>query len=322
MGANRTKACKLAVDGGLTLLLLCLMAYQVTGEALHEWFGVFMTALLILHHLLNRRWYSALFRGKYTAYRAVTALVNTLLLASIALTALCGMAMSAHAVPFLYGLLPASFARRVHLALSFGSFLLMGLHLGLHVPAMGAALIRSGRARRILSALSAPVAGAGLWLFCQNRLYDYILFRAPFAFFDYEKPGLLVFGENLAILTAFAFLGACCAALLRPAAKKGQKRPSGRLFPLVLLALALLTGAALGLFTGDREAAVGPEQGTKEAAPAADPPADLAPMLAVPAFDGHDGFRLLSGGTLFMGSPETENWRIDDEVRRANGTLQ
>ena len=39
----------------------------------------------------------------------------SLLLASITLTARCGcgMAMSAHAVPFLYGRLPASFARQV-----------------------------------------------------------------------------------------------------------------------------------------------------------------------------------------------------------------
>ena len=37
----------------------------------------------------------------------------SLLLASTTLTAQCGMAMSAHAVPFLYGRLPASFARHV-----------------------------------------------------------------------------------------------------------------------------------------------------------------------------------------------------------------
>ena len=44
------------VDAGMLLALLCLMAYQVTGEALHEWIGVGMTVMLIVHHLLNIRW--------------------------------------------------------------------------------------------------------------------------------------------------------------------------------------------------------------------------------------------------------------------------
>lgn len=45
------------VDALLTLLTLCLMAYQAAGGAVHEWIGVAMTALLVLHHILNRRWY-------------------------------------------------------------------------------------------------------------------------------------------------------------------------------------------------------------------------------------------------------------------------
>ena len=216
MGANRTKSIKLIVDAGMTALLLCLTAYQATGESLHEWFGIGMTALLILHHVLNRRWYGALFRGKYTAYRTLTTIVNTLLLASIALTALCGMAMSAHAVPFLYGMLPVSFARQVHLALSYWSFVLMGVHLGLHLPAMTARW--NGRLKTTLAILFAAGAGVGAWLFYKNGITDYMLFRAPFAFFDYDKSAVLVFLENLAMLAAFACFGACLAALIRPAA--------------------------------------------------------------------------------------------------------
>ena len=48
------------VDLCMTLVLLCLMAYQVTGEVLHEWLGIGMTLLLILHHILNYKWYAAL----------------------------------------------------------------------------------------------------------------------------------------------------------------------------------------------------------------------------------------------------------------------
>ena len=43
------------VDTAMTVLLLCLMAYQVTGEVLHEWIGIGMTALVIFHQILNRK---------------------------------------------------------------------------------------------------------------------------------------------------------------------------------------------------------------------------------------------------------------------------
>jgi hypothetical protein len=41
------------------------MAYQVTGEVLHEWIGMGMTALVIIHQIFNRKWYGAIFKGKH-----------------------------------------------------------------------------------------------------------------------------------------------------------------------------------------------------------------------------------------------------------------
>lgn len=224
MRGKQKNILKKVIDILMTVVLLCLMAYQVMGEVLHEWGGIVMTVLLIAHHILNRRWYAAIFRGRYNAHRVVTTVVNTLLLAAIALTAVCGMAMSAHAVPFLYGLLPVSFARQLHLAMSYWSFLLMGLHLGLHIPAMTAGLRWNGKVKMIAAAVCAAVAGVGFWLFVKNGIAAYIFFRTPFAFLDYDKAAVLVFAENFAILIAFAFLGACIALLCR---KRGSKAGTG-----------------------------------------------------------------------------------------------
>lgn len=44
MQAETKNNIKRIVDVGMTVLLLCLMSYQVTGEALHEWIGMGMTA--------------------------------------------------------------------------------------------------------------------------------------------------------------------------------------------------------------------------------------------------------------------------------------
>ena len=249
MKAKRKQQLKHIVDVLLTLILLCLMAYQVTGEALHEWFGVAMMALLILHHILNRRWYKTLFKGKYNAYRVVTVIVNTLLLATIALTAVCGMSMSGHAVPFLYGMLPISFVRRFHLAMSFWSFILMGLHLGLHIPAMTAGWKLSGKAKPTLTLIFAVIAGLGLWLFLRNGIPEYIFFRTPFAFFDYDKAAVLVFFENLAILIFFAFIGGQTAAFAWHE-KNAAKRKSRKLRAAGFALAAVLFGVILTLLAG------------------------------------------------------------------------
>ena len=47
--------CKRAVDFLLTAALLLLMAYSLIGEAAHEWIGMGMFLLFILHLILNRK---------------------------------------------------------------------------------------------------------------------------------------------------------------------------------------------------------------------------------------------------------------------------
>ena len=47
---------KVTVDVVMTVLLMLLMAFELIGRAAHEWIGIAMFALFILHHILNRRW--------------------------------------------------------------------------------------------------------------------------------------------------------------------------------------------------------------------------------------------------------------------------
>ena len=75
---------QIAVDFGMTVLLLLLMAKQLTGNTAHEWLGLGMFLLWIAHHLLNIRWHTRLFQGGYTPLRAVQTAVNLLLFLSAA----------------------------------------------------------------------------------------------------------------------------------------------------------------------------------------------------------------------------------------------
>ncbi len=249
MQKGKRNTLRLIVDALLLLLLLCLMSYQVTGEALHEWIGVAMTLTVIVHQILNRHWYAAIFKGKYNAYRVLSASVNVLLLAAMLATAFCGMAMSGYAVPFLYWPGGVFLVRPTHLAMSHWAFLLMGLHLGLHLPVMSGKWKLGERTKAALSVFGAVLGGLGFWLFLRNGMPNYLFFRVPFAFLDYEKAGWLVFLENALMLSAWAFLGAQLAALcLKP--KKGERMHPGLI--LGYIAAAVLIGIALGVvFPGE-----------------------------------------------------------------------
>ena len=51
----------------MTLGLLFLMGYHLWGDTAHEWVGAGLFLLFILHHVLNWRWWTGLFKRKYTA---------------------------------------------------------------------------------------------------------------------------------------------------------------------------------------------------------------------------------------------------------------
>ena len=64
-----------------------------------------------------------------------------------------------------------------------------------------------GKTRTAVAAIFCCIAAAGLFLFLRNGWFDYMFFRAAFAFLDYEKAGVLVFLENLLMLVFWAFIG-------------------------------------------------------------------------------------------------------------------
>ena len=195
---------KRVVDVALTITLLLLMAFQVTEQLAHEWLGVTMFALTIVHQLLNRKYYAALFKGRYNALRVFQLIVNTLLLLSFVCTALSGMMMSRFATPFMNGILPSSVVRQGHLALSHWSFVLMGLHLGLHFGIITSRM-KNRAVRIVLAVVMTGISVYGFYLFFSSDILNYMLFKNPFAFLDYSKPWWLVLLENLAMLLAWAF---------------------------------------------------------------------------------------------------------------------
>ncbi len=314
------------IDVVLTVLMLCLMAFQVTGNFLHEWIGIGMTLMVIVHQILNINWYGALFKGKYNAYRIINTVFTVLVVLSFALTAVCGMSMSSHAVPFLYGLLKISLARRMHLSMSYWSFILMGLHLGIHIPVITAKIKMPVRMKTVFGVIFCALAGTGLYLFFRNGITYYLSFRAAFAFFDYGKSGISVFGENILIMLFWVFAGTHTAFLCR----KNSNDESGKnnkFVSVIYVMAAVILGLVLNFAVSSKDAQKFGEPDwnsipqtsavmTAESTAMTSEVTQMSVENTVPV-DVNDGFILVNGGTFTMGSPVTENWRIEDEVQHA-----
>ena len=140
----------------------------------------------------------------------------------VMITAISGVSMSNHAVPFLYNLVNVNTARIMHLAFSYWAFILMGLHIGMHIGIMTAKI--KNPVRSIMLGIFTVIAGYGFYLFLKSGIINYITFKTHFAFLDYEKPAGLVFLENVAMLIFFAFVAHNIANVVKVLGKKENNK--------------------------------------------------------------------------------------------------
>ena len=210
------KGKRMAVDAAMIALLPCLMAYSLIGETFHECAGTAMLALFIAHHILNRGWFKGLFRGRISPYRAFQTAVDLLLCIVMVCLPLSGILMSKHLFTFLPAANLAAGARTVHLLAAYWGFLLMSLHLGLHLDRM----IKNKPLW--LRGAAAAAAVYGLFAFFRRGLPEYLFLRSRFVFFDLSQPRLWFFADYLAIMVLFALLGHGTGRALKPKRKTGD----------------------------------------------------------------------------------------------------
>ena len=119
--SRRTASVKtrMVIDLAMTVLIPLLMAYSLIGESFHEIAGSAMLGLFILHQWMNRKWWTALGKGKYTTERVFRTVINLLLLSFMILQPLSGILMSKHLYTFIRIPGAAAWARKIHLPLPF-----------------------------------------------------------------------------------------------------------------------------------------------------------------------------------------------------------
>ena len=210
---------RLAADAAMTIALLLLMAYGLVGEAAHEWIGMAMLALFILHHIFNRRWIGSVRRGRYTRLRTAQTVIAALALACMLGSMVSGIIISRH----VFALLPGrgryeTAAGTVHMLSAFWGFVLMSVHLGMHWGMVLSAVRRCFKRRiRALDAAGYLLAVYGAVAFFRRDIADYLLLRSHFVFYDFSESLPLFLLDYCAVMALFVLIGFLTAKILSKA---------------------------------------------------------------------------------------------------------
>lgn len=224
---NRNRI-KTIIDIAMCILLPLLMAYSLLGEALHEWMGLGMFFAFILHLILNRQWFKQLFRGRYTPVRLLFAAVNILLTLIMFALPISGIVMSKH-VFIRFEFNGASWARLVHLLASYWGFLLMSIHLGLHLDMMKGKIFRKGQVPVLVRIIAGTVGMYGIYALFKRQIPSYLFLRNQFVFFDFgEAVGLFLF-DYLTIMVLFSAVGHGAVKLAKGIQAKDTRREPSRI---------------------------------------------------------------------------------------------
>lgn len=192
---------KIVIDALMYLSFLLLMGQHLASGAIHEWLGIGLFVCFLAHNALNYKWYKVLFKGKYTAQRSVQTAVNLLLMISfiacmVSALMISGTVLREFRIPGTMML-----GRKLHMVSSAWCFVLMSLHLGLHIREP------KGKAQKIcfyIVTLSASVYG--IYHFLVRRFYEELFLLTEFKAFDYDKLLIEYLFETACISALFVML--------------------------------------------------------------------------------------------------------------------
>ena len=219
---TKTQRLRMPIDITMTLLSIILMGgnYLFPADIVHEILGLALFLLWAVHISLNRRWYGAIFKGKYNPYRVMQTVVNCGILICALFLMISGIILSNHVFTFLNIHAGLGFARVAHLLASHWYYLFMSLHIGLHVSMIANKIAQKkdaasessnqeskpqSSARKIIFRIVLAMACAyGLYAFIIRGVWKYLFLQQQFFFFDLERGYVLFAVDYISIIILFA----------------------------------------------------------------------------------------------------------------------
>ena len=204
---------RISIDITMTILSIILMGgnFLFPAEIVHEILGLALFLLWAVHISLNRRWYGAIFRGKYNLYRVMQTVINCCILICTIFLMISGIILSNHIFTFLNIQSGLGFARIAHLLSSHWYYLFMSLHIGLHMGRF----FQNVAAKNLPRILLPLTCLYGVYAFIARGVWKYLVLKQQFFFFDLERGYILFAMDYISIIILFATISHFIAKLLK-----------------------------------------------------------------------------------------------------------
>ena len=216
---------RICLDAAMFVLFLLLMEQHLIADAAHEWLGITLFILFLIHNAINYKWYAALFKGKYNTNRIVFTVTDFLLWITMFGCIASSLIISGTVFSDL-NLRGTAFGRALHLIATAWAFVLMALHLGLHWAGF-VGMAKRVKLNTILGAVFKwifriavlAVCVYGLYVFIDRAFYEELFLLTQFKAYDYEANAFVYLLETAAMAITFVsityYLKKLCLFLLR-----------------------------------------------------------------------------------------------------------
>lgn len=197
-----TNKLRMPLDILMTILSIILIGGTVLfpDDRIHQICGISLIVLWVVHIVLNRRWYGALFKGKYQPYRIMQLVVNCGVLICALFLMISGLLM-AWFIPADWVGGALGFARTTHLLASHWYYFFMAFHIGLHGAMITGKMKIHGIVPRVICIL---ISLYGVYAFIARGLWKYMFGLQQFFFFDFERGYVLFAIDYISIIVLFA----------------------------------------------------------------------------------------------------------------------
>lgn len=202
------KKFRIILDIVMTCLFIVLMGYYATDNAVHEILGVITFVLFILHNIINIKWYTAIFKGKHNIQRIFHIIINLLLFIAMIGMMVSGIIISSDVFDFL-NIQTTTFGRKLHMISTSWGFVLMAIHVGLHITGLMNKLnakMKKSTFEYVYYFILIILVGIGVYSFINLRIWEDMFLLVDFKFFNYEQSPVIFYGKYIAVLICIALV--------------------------------------------------------------------------------------------------------------------
>ena len=200
------KKLKMIIDIVMYLIFIVLMGHHITDNLIHEILGTILFVLFIVHHILNYRYYKTVFKGKYTFKRLLLLITDLLLLICMLGMIISAINISSDVFAFLN--VPTTiFGRKLHMLSTSWGFVIMSIHLGLHIGVFINKLnkkMKDSTLEYVYYLILFLIAIYGLYSFIKLKFISDMFLLNAFKFYDFNESPIIFY---LHVLSSSLFIG-------------------------------------------------------------------------------------------------------------------